>query len=183
MEKIKENLHLYYYSSVDLMGKEKMISEYLSILNSILSDFLFKKGPSFIPLKKKFHYGFTVNLCGKAKIKTLNHQYRSKKRPTDVLSFPLNSSVRTGGIDYFHQSLEIELGDIFICKEVALAQAKEYSIEFEEEVIQLLIHGFLHLLGFDHEISVKEEKLMFDLEAKIFLKFKALYKKVKLEKK
>ena len=72
-----------------------------------------------------------------------------------------------------------ELGDIFICREVALRQAKEFGISIEEEILHLFIHGFLHLCGYDHEISREEEKLMFGLEEKLLEKISKKLKKSK----
>jgi probable rRNA maturation factor len=54
----------------------------------------------------------------------------------------------------------MDLGDLVICKEKALSQAREFEITYEQEVVHLAVHGFLHLIGFDHEVSPKEEKIM-----------------------
>jgi probable rRNA maturation factor len=58
----------------------------------------------------------------------------------------------------------VNLGDIFICREVALRQSKEFNVTLEEEILHLFIHGVLHLCGFDHEISEKEEVIMCEHE-------------------
>jgi probable rRNA maturation factor len=71
---------------------------------------------------------------------------------------------------------QIELGDLVICKEIAKSQAREFKISYEQEVIHLAVHGFLHLLGFDHEISTKEEKIMEAYESVLVNK---IYKKLK----
>ncbi len=55
---------------------------------------------------------------------------------------------------------EFYIGDILICQKKMIQQAEEFSIDNESEFVHLLVHGFLHLLGFDHEISFKEEKIM-----------------------
>ena len=59
---------------------------------------------------------------------------------------------------------EVELGDIFISAPVMIEQAKEFKVTIEQEFFHLMVHGFLHLLGFDHEISREEEVLMEGLE-------------------
>jgi len=109
----------------------------------------------------------TLHFCGKVKIKTLNTQFRNNPKVTDVLSFPLFDSFRVKG-DFIPPL--IDLGDIFICREVAILQAKEYQLSLEQEVLRQLIHGFLHLLGFDHELSKKEEEIMLSFQEDIFKK-------------
>lgn len=74
-------------------------------------------------------------------IAVLNQQFRGKPKPTDVLSFPIQD------IDTGHRIL----GDIVISLETAQVQASESTLTFRDEVLQLLIHGLLHLLGYEHE--------------------------------
>ena len=84
-------------------------------------------------------------------IRQLNKEFRNVDKATDVLSFPQNSDegpVIPG---------DIILGDIAISLDKAKLQAKEHGLAFKEEIILLLIHGILHLLGYDHEISEQEE--------------------------
>ena len=78
-------------------------------------------------------------------IHVLNRQYRRKDKPTDVLSFPL--------ADALQPSL---LGDVVISLETAARQARRRHHSLREEVQVLLIHGILHLLGYDHEVSRSE---------------------------
>ena len=111
----------------------------------------------------------TLVFCGVKKIRALNRDFRQKDKKTDVLSFPIFSSLRKGHKEFVPQGL-INLGDIFICKEVAEKQAREFNISLEEEIVHLFIHGLLHLYGYDHEVSPKEEKLMFSLEEKLVKK-------------
>lgn len=96
-------------------------------------------------------YEVSVTFTNNEKIKNLNREYRNADKITDVLSFPMND----GG--------EI-LGDIIISAEKAKEQAAEYGNSFEREAAFLCVHGMLHLLGYDHEISKKEEKIMFDTQ-------------------
>ncbi|MBI5047987.1 MAG: rRNA maturation RNase YbeY [Deltaproteobacteria bacterium] len=89
-------------------------------------------------------------------IQRLNKRYLKKDRPTDVLSFPMwdfNSELRT-------PNSQLILGDIVISLETAKTQAKENDVTLKEELARLLIHGILHLLGFDHEKSSKEARRM-----------------------
>lgn len=86
------------------------------------------------------------------KIEELNTEYRGKKKPTNVLSFPM----RDGEPPYISPLL----GDVVISADTAKKEADEAGITFEERISQLLVHGILHLIGYDHEISEKEALLM-----------------------
>jgi probable rRNA maturation factor len=76
----------------------------------------------------------------------LNEQYRGKTGPTDVLSFECDDLCAVFGPDE-----PVTIGDVVIAPEVAEAQAAEYGHTVEEELNLLLVHGVLHLLGYDHE--------------------------------
>lgn len=124
----------------------------------------------------------SMTLCGRAKIKTLNREYRQKDYATDVLSFPIFDNLRPDTKVKKSSALNlpfVELGDLVICKEIARSQALEFGITYEQEIVHLATHGFLHLLGFDHEISSKEEKIMESFEAELVEK---IYKKLKTKK-
>ena len=136
---------------------------------------------SIVPLEKFFyskqtivskrkHPQFSIDLlfCGDNKMKTINSSFREKAKTTDVLSFPLYESLRNESQEFLIPG-ELSLGDIIISRDVAARQAKEFSLNIEEEVIHLFVHGFLHLLGFDHEVSKEEEEIMEGLEKKILL--------------
>ena len=112
-----------------------------------------------------------LTLCGDKQIKSINSSYRNKDKVTDVLSFPIQENLRKG--DFLRSPL-LELGDIYISLPVAKRQAKEFDLPLEYEIIYLFIHGFLHVLGFDHEINAKEEKLMEELEDKLFCKLRKI---------
>jgi probable rRNA maturation factor len=81
----------------------------------------------------------SVLLTGDAAVRALNRQFRRKDKPTDVLSFP--AAEKVGGI----------AGDLVISLETALRQADERGHSLETEVKVLLLHGLLHLAGYDHE--------------------------------
>lgn len=101
-------------------------------------------------------------ICSNQKIRALNKQYRKKDKTTDVLSFPLYNSIKE-----LKKLSYADLGDIYIALPVTKRQARELNLPLENEIIFLLIHGLLHLIGYDHERSLKDEKIMFDLEFKI----------------
>lgn len=112
-----------------------------------------------------FQFNLNINICDDQTMIDLNSKYREKEKITDVLSFPLQENIRNGEYDSF--SPEIELGDIFVCESVCAKQAGEFNVSFQDEFIHLCTHGFLHVLGYDHEESADEEKLMEDLEGQI----------------
>ncbi len=96
----------------------------------------------------------SIALVSDAQIKRLNKLYRNKDKPTDVLSFPIGEKVEDWLI----------LGDIVISVDTARRQAKEFGYSLEEELKRLLVHGLVHLLGYDHELGGEEEKKFFELE-------------------
>ena len=93
-------------------------------------------------------------------IQKLNHDFRGINKPTDVLSFPM---MGVGPVD--------AIGDIAISIETAVRQASEYKVTESERICRLLIHGLLHLLGYDHEVSMEEEKRMFAKEEELMQKY------------
>ncbi len=86
---------------------------------------------------------FTVAFVSDKKIRQLNRQFRGKDKTTDVLSFPFQS-------DKFNRD-ENNLGEIIISAEQAAKQSEENHLDFETEIKQLILHGILHLCGYDHE--------------------------------
>jgi probable rRNA maturation factor len=97
-------------------------------------------------------------LVNNREIRALNAKFRGKNQPTDVLSFPLEERLPTG--------VRL-LGDVVISLQQAQKQAREKRKDFAREVEWLLIHGILHLLGYDHERSRKDERIMRAMERKI----------------
>jgi probable rRNA maturation factor len=97
-------------------------------------------------------------LVGNAEIRKLNAKFRKKDYPTDVLSFPAGDKLPPG---------VPLLGDVVISVEKAKEQAEHGGRTLDEEMVTLLIHGIVHLLGYDHEHSPKEARIMDRLEKKI----------------
>jgi len=79
-------------------------------------------------------------------ISELNLRYRGKEGPTDVLSFPCDDPCSVAEPDE-----PVAIGDVVVAPEIAEAQAVEFGHTVEEELNLLLVHGVLHLLGYDHE--------------------------------
>ena len=97
-------------------------------------------------------------LVGNREIQKLNAKYRKKDYPTDVLSFPAGDELPPG---------VLLLGDVIISVEKAREQAEQRKRTLDEELVVLLIHGILHLLGYDHERSAKDARIMGSLEKNI----------------
>ncbi|MGQ9694169.1 MAG: rRNA maturation RNase YbeY [Thermodesulfobacteriota bacterium] len=95
-------------------------------------------------------------------IRHLNRQYRQRSRPTNVISFPQQS---------FNAHPAQVLGDVVISIETAQRQAQKRGVQLEEEIIMLLIHGILHLLGYDHEGYGPEKKRMETKEQELWSLF------------
>ena len=93
--------------------------------------------------------GVTVAFVSDRAMRELNRMWRHKSGTTDVLSFPAAQ-------DEFEKAEGLSLGDVLISVEQAERQASEHGVEFEEEVSQLILHGLLHLCGYDHETDNRE---------------------------
>jgi rRNA maturation RNase YbeY len=101
----------------------------------------------------------SVALVGDREIRRLNAKYRQKDYATDVLSFPV--------IEAWPGPASM-LGDVVISVDRAAAQAKEEGRTLTEEMGVLLIHGVVHLLGYDHERSAREARVMRRVERKVY---------------
>lgn len=126
-------------------------------------------------LKENFkEVNLSINFVSEEKIKQLNKDFRNVDKVTDVLSFPnLNKNVDQTLKEFGQEKDEdgiLFLGDIVICKKVAYKQAKEYGHSKKREVCFLVLHGLLHLLGYDH-IEKKDEELMMKTANSILEKF------------
>jgi probable rRNA maturation factor len=108
-----------------------------------------------------------ILLVDEATIEQLHVQWMDEPGPTDVLSFPMDE-LRPGSAD--QQTPAGLLGDIVICPAVAEGQAAAAGHSTAQEIHVLLVHGVLHLLGFDHAIP-EEEAEMFGLQRDILLSF------------
>ena len=109
----------------------------------------------------------TVRLVEPDTIATLNEQWMGKKGPTDVLSFPMDEL--TPGRDG-EESPEGYLGDIALCPQIAEQQAPAAGHSTYDEVDLLLVHGILHLLGYDHA-EPDEHREMFGLQGRLLVEW------------
>jgi len=146
---------------LDLVFKNHTLSKvpnkkfFVKILNTVIREINIKN--------KKIEV--SLILVGDARIKELNKKYRNKNQVTDVLSFPLKET-RLKKYDI------LPLGDIFICLPFAVKESKRQDVGLEKELAWLTIHGFLHLLGYNHDKSKQRAEEMFKLEGQILSKIK-----------
>jgi probable rRNA maturation factor len=93
-----------------------------------------------------------IRLVDDAEMSRLNETYRNKKGTTDVLSFPTEERRRPGNLRRQLKKVgDVQIGDIAISPVVAKRNAKQYGRTLTEEIQILILHGVLHLLGYDHE--------------------------------
>lgn len=100
---------------------------------------------------------FSITFVSDEEIRKLNSQYREKNEPTDVLTFRLKDD------DSFPDfGFSEELGDIFISLDAVGRNASSFGVPFSEELTRIMLHGVMHLMGFDHESNdfTKEEMLL-----------------------
>ena len=143
--------------SVDVVSEEKAWSKKLK-----KKELFFKKICRSFPKKYKFlqkKVSFTLLLSNNKSIKKLNKSFRNKNKPTDILSFPFNKKLKKIKENY--------IGDIIISYNFIDKPKSQSFKSFKEKLIKTFIHGFLHLLNFDHIKDkdhikmLKEEELIY----------------------
>ena len=118
-----------------------------------------KKISQFNSLRKK-RFSFTILLTGNSKMKYLNYKFRNKNKTTDVLSFPNLDTVDLKK----KTDTKIYLGDIALSYEIINRRSKDSNFDLEFD--KMWIHGYLHLLGYNHK-KVRDYKVMKKMENKI----------------
>ena len=105
-------------------------------------------------------YEVSITFVDKDEIHQLNKEFRKVDRPTDVLSFPMDT-------DFIVEGVDAMLGDIVICMDVAKEQANDFGHSLDREIMYLTCHSTLHLLGYDHmtddekrEMRTREKEVM-----------------------
>ena len=117
----------------------------------------------------------SISFVNNQEMRKLNKEYRNIDKETDVLSFPLvefieeELNAEDENAEYIEE--EIALGDIVISMEKAAEQSEEYGHSFKRELAFLLVHGMLHLLGYDHDEEASEGE-MFDKQEEILKNMK-----------
>ena len=123
-----------------------------------------KKFPKKYSFSDKKVY-ISLLLTNNKKIKLLNKKFRNKNKPTDIISFPFFDK---NNLKIKSKKKEFYLGDIVISYQEFLRKNKS---EYKKEFLKIFIHGYLHLLNFDHKLD-KDYKIMYEIEKKIFNKIK-----------
>lgn len=132
-------------------GTKRVPSDMIDVLHRLL---LFASKQENIPDEAELSINFVTN----QEIREINRNYRQNDRATDVISFAMQEKIE-GEMAIMDEDMPLVLGDIVISIDKAHEQAKTYDHSFERELAFLTIHGFLHLLGYDH-MHHEEEKIM-----------------------
>jgi len=99
-----------------------------------------------------------------AEIHALNREWRERDKPTNVLSFPMLERAKLLGLK--HEGPPELLGDVALAHETCAREAAEKAIPLEDHAAHLIVHGLLHLAGYDHELSAQDAEAMEALETK-----------------
>ena len=102
----------------------------------------------------------SLRLAGDEEVHGLNRQWRGKDKPTNVLSFPMAEAAELAGAS--EPGPELMLGDIILARGVCAAEAAAKSIPLDRHAAHLMVHGTLHLLGYDHQ----DDAAATDMEAR-----------------
>ncbi|NNC38211.1 MAG: rRNA maturation RNase YbeY [Acidimicrobiales bacterium] len=143
---------------IDIHVEDLRWTEFVDLLDSLVSRAI-RASLAYLNAHELAHCDFSeVSLAfvSDDKIQKLNAEYRGKDKPTNVLSFPGTE------IDGFKPLL----GDIVLAYETAVAEALDRSIERDDHIVHLVVHGFLHLMGYDHENN-QDADIMESIEIKI----------------
>jgi probable rRNA maturation factor len=106
----------------------------------------------------------SIRLTDDAEVHTLNRQYRGKDKPTNVLSFPMVQADLIEGLANADDG-EVLLGDIVLAFETTAREAQEKGWNVQDYASHLIVHGLLHLLGYDHELGETQANAMEALES------------------
>lgn len=134
--------------------------EYINIIKNVLKQAIEEEGLYSTKLY------INVILTNPNNIKQINRKYRNIDRPTDVLSFPMFEKEEIQVLKDKKTQIPEVLGDIIVSIEKVKEQAVEYGHGFERELSYMIIHGFYHLMGYDH-MTEEEKKQMREKEEKV----------------
>ena len=136
--------------NINVLSDEKAWSNKLK-----KKEFFFRQVCSFFPKKYKFpnkRVSLTLLLSNNKSIKKLNREFRDKNKSTDILSFPFSNKIKLSKKTY--------IGDIIISYNFMNKPKSQNIKNFKKKIIKTFIHGFLHLLGFDHMKNKDYEKML-----------------------
>jgi probable rRNA maturation factor len=150
--------------SIDVVSESNLWSKKIKKANIFFNSLV-----KFFPKKYRFikkKVSLTILLSNNKNIKELNKKFRNKNKATDVLSFPSEKKLNIKKTPY--------IGDIVISYEFMNKPKALSVLEFKNKVTKIFIHGFLHLLGYDHiklndfnKMQIEEEKIYKTIETKI----------------
>ncbi|MBH0160058.1 MULTISPECIES: rRNA maturation RNase YbeY [Fictibacillus] len=145
-------LHVEYLNEID-----ENSSEFQELLSNVLE--------KAAEMEETGQAEVSVTIVTKERIQEINNEYRQKDSVTDVISFAMEE-MGEDETEIIGGEETRFLGDIIICLDVAKEQAAEYGHSLEREMGFLAVHGFLHLLGYDH-MNDEDEKRMFGRQEEI----------------
>ena len=134
---------MYKFSEVSFLGLEED-SKYLELIEKVIRQAFIEEKIENVKLY------INIILTNPENIKNINKQYRDIDKETDVLSFPMFEKEEIENLRKNGNDIEETLGDIVISLQKVEEQAEEYGHSFERELSYMLIHGFYHLMGYDH---------------------------------
>jgi len=153
--------------SIDVVSEDNLWSKKIK-----KADFFFNSLVKVFPKKYRFikkKVALTILLSNNKNIKKLNKKFRNKNKATDVLSFPSEKKINIKKSPY--------IGDIIISYDFINKPKTISVLEFKNKVIKIFIHGFLHLIGYDH-IKLKDFNVMLNEEEKIYQTIKKKIAKI-----
>lgn len=135
--------------------------EYIEIINKVIKECFSNEGLDKLKLY------ISITLTNPEEIQKINKKYRNIDKPTDVLSFPMFQKEEIEDLISNNYEIEDVLGDIIISIPKVKEQANEYGHSFERELSYMVVHGFYHLMGYDHmndddkkEMRKKEDEIL-----------------------
>lgn len=119
-------------------------------------------------INKNNNQEMSINFINSQKSNEINLKYRDKDRPTDVISFAIEDGEDNLDMASFMDDADFreDIGDLFMCPDVISRHSKEYGTGFDREFGYTIVHGYLHLNGYDH-IKPDEAKKMFGIQGKV----------------
>ena len=145
--------------------EEKQNKEYEELIEKVINECFVNENMESLKLY------ISITLTNPKKIKELNNKYRNIDKETDVLSFPMFEKEELKDLIKEKYDLDECIGDIVISVDRVKEQAIEYGHSFERELAYMCVHGFYHLLGYDHMID-KDKILMRAKEDEVLDKLK-----------
>jgi probable rRNA maturation factor len=145
-------LHVEYLNEID-----ESTNDFQELLSNVLE--------KAAEMEKTGQAEVSITIVSKERIQEINKEYRQKDSVTDVISFAMEE-MGEDETEIIGGEETRFLGDIIICLDVAKEQAEEYGHSLEREMGFLAVHGFLHLLGYDH-MNDEDEKRMFGRQEEI----------------